>query len=295
MTTKNVNGMGVGIVQALCDRQGGDPAVIAKHAEELGFASYWVPEHAVIPKGSDDIYPAKEPGEPTPEYLFKMPDPLIALARASAVTTTIALGTGVALVPERNPLTAAIEIASLDHYSGGRFQYGIGAGWNEPECTVMGGDFEHRWTQIKEAIQVMKKLWTGEYVEHHGNYYDFPPVICKPKPAQDPHPPVLLGSIANPRVFKRVAQWGYGWLPFTADPQEIADGRAEITKFAKAFNRDPKQLKITIFGTPGACRTRSELAEMAKAGADGAVIFPFAMEEKEMLAEIEDLAGAIFT
>ena len=201
MAKKTAQGLNVGVFQVMADMHYGDPAVIAKCAEDLGFSSYWVPEHTVIPQGSADVYPGKQPGEVAPDYLFKMPDPYIALARASATTKTIGLGTGVSLIPERNPLLTAKEIASIDHYSGGRMMLGIGAGWNEAECRVMGGDFEHRWSQTKESIEVMKKLWSGDYVEHHGKYYDFPPVICLPRPARRPNPLVLLGSIGSPLVF----------------------------------------------------------------------------------------------
>ena len=294
MAAKNINGMGVGVFQILIDKPSGDPAVIAKRAEEVGFASYWVPEHAVIPEGSCESYPARTPGEPPPEYLYKMPDPLMALARASAVTSTIKLATGIALVPERNPLLAAKEIASIDHYSGGRMLYGIGAGWNEMECTVMGGDFPHRWTQTKEAIHAMRLLWSGEYVEHHGKYYDFPKVICRPKPVQASGPPVLLASVANPRVYKRVGEWGDGWLPIVTDPQEMADGKAEITKYAKAADRDPERLDMSLFAPTGMFRTRSELAEIAKAGANNTILWLTGNDEKEILAELGDLAGAIF-
>jgi probable F420-dependent oxidoreductase len=179
--------IGIGVIQGLVDLESGDPAVIAKRAEELGFASYWAPEHTVMPVGSADSYPGKQEGEDPPEALYRMPDPLIALSRASAVTTKIRLGTGVCLIPERNPLLTAKEVATLDHLSKGRFVFGIGAGWNEPECTVMGGDFAHRWSQTKESILAMKELWKGEG-EFHGNYYDFGPVVCKPVPAQRPHP-----------------------------------------------------------------------------------------------------------
>jgi probable F420-dependent oxidoreductase len=295
MTARTCHGIKLGVFQALCDATNGDPARIAKRAEAFGFDSYWAPEHGVIPQGSADIYPGKAASEPPPDYLFKIPDPLIALARASAVTSTIRLGTGVALVPERNPILAAIEIASLDHYSGGRFLYGIGAGWNEPECTVMGGDFEHRWTQTTEAIEVMKKLWTGEYVEHHGKYFDFPPLICQPTPAHKPHPPILLGSIGSPLVFKRVGRWGDGWLPFTADPAEIAQGKAEIAKHARAAGRHPDNIEIILFSPPGGVmRTRAEIAEAANAGADAVVLWLDAKGNDATEDEIAELAGALF-
>jgi probable F420-dependent oxidoreductase len=291
---KKSNGIGVGIFQVLADVPTGDPAVIARRAEELGFYSYWLPEHGVIPKGSCDIYPGKKADEPPPDYIFKIPDPLIGLSRAAAVTKSIKLGTGIALVPERNPLLAAIEIASLDHYSGGRFLYGIGAGWNEPECTVLGGDFAHRWTQTKEAIEVMKKLWTGEYVEHHGKYFDFGPLICQPAPVQRPHPPILLGSIGSPNVYRRVAEWGNGWLPFCVDPKEIADGKAQIVKHANAIGRNPAELEMVAFAPPGMHRTAPEIKALAQAGADNMVIWLTAKTQQDTLAEIEALAASIF-
>ncbi|MEM7542748.1 MAG: TIGR03619 family F420-dependent LLM class oxidoreductase [Pseudomonadota bacterium] len=291
---KTAEGLKVGVFTILADMSSGDPAVVAKRAEELGFYSYWVPEHAVIPEGSADDYPGRPPGGDVPAYLFKIPDPLIALARASATTSTIELGTGIALVPERPALLGAAEIASLDHYSGGRFLYGIGAGWNEPECTVLGGDFDHRWTQTKEYIMAMKACWTGEYVEHHGKYVDFDRLIVQPAPARKPHPPILLGSIGSPRVYKRCAQWGDGWLPFVMDPQEIADGRAEIDKYCKELGRDPKEVEIIAFAANGCFRKKDELKALADAGADGVVLWCEKNTEADTLAELEAIAGDAF-
>jgi len=291
---KTVDGMGVGVFQVLVDRPAGDPAAIAKRAEDLGFDSYWVPDHTIIPKGSADDYPGKGPNDTPPAYLFKMPDPLIALSRASATTSTIRLGTGILLVPERNPLHMAKEIASIDHYSNGRFVFGIGAGWNEPECTAMGGDFAHRWTQTKDSIHAMKALWTEDDAEYHGKYYDFDPMACFPKPSRKPHPPILLGSIGSPRVYKRVAEWGDGWLPFCTDPQELADGKAEIAKYSAQFGRDPASLEIALFAPDGMFRTAAELSEMARAGADTAVLWLRGQDEKELLAELDELAAAVF-
>lgn len=285
--------MGIGVFQRLNDLPTGDPAVIAKKAEELGFVSYWAPEHTVIPVGSADEYPGKEPGQATPEYLFKMPDPLIALSRASAVTSKIKLGTGISLIPERNPIMTAKEVASLDHYSGGRFLFGIGAGWNEPECTVLGGDFPHRWTQTKEAIAAMRALWTEKEAQHHGKYYNFDPLICEPKPARKGGVPILLGSIANQRVYKRVAEWGDGWLPFTISPDEIAEGRREISKYAKERGRDPKSIDITAFAPDGLYRTKSDITQLEKAGADNTVLWLQGEDEKAIIAELEDLAATL--
>ncbi len=294
MAKRTSNGMGIGVFQILTDVESGDPAVIAKRAEDLGFASYWVPEHAAIPEGSADVYPGRQEGQPVPDYLFKMPDPFIALTRAASLTSEIGLGTGIALVPERNPILAAKEVATVDHYSNGRVLYGIGAGWNEPECTVMGGDFAHRWGQTKDNILAMKSLWTGEYVEYHGTYVDFPRVICRPRPTRQPHPPVYLGSIGTTRVFKRVAEWGDGWLPFSVDPQEIADGKAQISKFATEAGRDPSSIDITLFAPDGFFRESSELKDVASAGADNVVLWLRGQDEKELVQELEDMAAALF-
>ena len=185
-------------------------------------------------------------------------------------------------------------VANLQRLTGGRFLFGIGAGWNEPECTVLGGDFAHRWTQTKESIMAMKALWTGEYVEHHGKYFDFPRVICQPVPARKPHPPILLGSIGSPRVFKRVVEWGDGWLPFSIDPQEIADGRAELNKLAAAAGRDPASVDVTMFAPDTFFRKPTEIDELAKAGADGVVIWLQGGDEQSLVSELEDLAGSVF-
>jgi len=187
-----------------------DAAFIAKKAEELGFESIWYHEHPILPVHSDSPFPST--GGAIPETYRHFTDPYIALARASAVTNKIKLATGITLVPERNPLILAKQIASLDHYSGGRFLFGIGAGWNREETTLMGGDFDHRWTQTREAVLAMKELWTKDEAEFHGRYYDFPPVYCYPKPVQKPHPPVLLGGHARSVLLVPVYQQHFGPL-----------------------------------------------------------------------------------
>ena len=171
-----------------------DPAFMASQGRRAGLRLDLVRR---APRSAGALrHPLPRDGGPIPETYRHFTDPYIALARASAVTTKIKLGTGITLVPERNPLVLAKQIAALDHYSGGRFLFGIGAGWNREETTMMGGDFEHRWTQTREAILAMKELWTKDEAEFHGRYFDFPPVYCYPKPAQKPHPPVILGGHA---------------------------------------------------------------------------------------------------
>ena len=265
-----------------------DPAIIAKKAEDLGFASFWVPEHPVLPVHTTVGYPAA-PDQPIPRIVGIISDPFVALARASATTTSIQLGTGICLVPERNPLLLAKEIATLDHYSGGRFLFGIGAGWQKEECEIMGGDFQHRWTQTRDSVLAMKELWTTDESEYHGKYYDFPAVKCFPKPAQNPPPPVILGGSAK-NVFKRTVEWGNGWMPVTTSPDEIRRGRETLNDLANQSGRDPNSISITAFGQPGQLRRGDHIQALGEAGAVHAVIWLTKSQEADVISELEELA-----
>ena len=286
--------MKVGIFSILPDADA-DPAIVAKHAEDLGFSSYWVPDHIILPVEYSDDYPGAAPGAPEPEYLWKMPDPLIALMRAATATSKIELGTGVLLVPERHPLHLAKEVASLDSFSGGRFHFGIGAGWCREESEILGGDFDHRWSQVKEAVEVMKKCWTEDAAEHHGKYYDHPPVRCFPKPVQRPHPPIYLPSIIfggkwAKRVFRRVVQWADGWIPVVSDPQLIIDGRKQIEDFCAEYGRDPNEIRITVLGGVGQYRTPEQYQALQDVGVEQLTIWLKSRTTADIQTELDSLA-----
>ena len=265
-----------------------DIAVLARRAEELGFDSLWVPEHAILPVGAKTPWPGSAEGVVPKEYA-DIADPFVALGRASAVTTTLKLGTAIVLVPERNPLVLAKEVATLDMYSGGRFIMGIGAGWLREESEIMGVDFDHRWTQTKEAVLAMKELWTKTESEFHGKYYDFPPVYSFPRPVQRPHPPVLLGGMAR-NVFKRIAEWGDGWIPNRVTPEEVAAGRAKLDELATVAGRDPASIPISVFGQqpdPGL------VERFFDAGAARVTVRLPVMGERESLVELERMASLL--
>ena len=265
-----------------------DPAFMAKKAEDLGFESIWYAEHAAVPVHSDSPFPAT--GGEIPWTYSHFTDPYIALARASGVTTKIKLGTGITLVPERNPLLLAKEIATLDRYSGGRFLFGIGTGWLKEETEIMGGDFEHRWTQTREAIEVMKELWTKEEAEYHGRYFDFPLVRSYPKPVQKPYPPIILGGMAK-NVLRRVVTHADGWLPNRVTPTEVEESRKKLDAMAAEAGRDPKSITISVYGQ---LPERDIVHSLLNAGADRVVVRPEHVEtEKEMGEQLERMAEAV--
>ncbi len=265
-----------------------DPAFMAKKAEDLGFESIWYAEHPAVPVHSDSPFPAT--GGEIPWTYSHFTDPYIALARASGVTTKIKLGTGITLVPERNPLLLAKEIATLDRYSGGRFLFGIGTGWLKEETEMMGGDFEHRWTQTREAIEVMKELWTKEEAEYHGRYFDFPLVRSYPKPAQKPYPPIILGGMAK-NVLRRVVTHADGWLPNRVTPTEVEESRKKLDAMAAEAGRDPKSITISVYGQ---LPERDIVHSLLNAGADRVVVRPEHVEtEKEMGEQLERMAEAV--
>src|SRR5262249_42762889 len=266
-----------------------DVAFMARVAEGLGFESLWCAEHPIMPVQSTSRFPGSADGV-IPESYSHFVDPFIALARASGATTRLRLGTGITLVPERNPLLLAKEISTLDLFSGGRFLFGIGTGWHREETTIMGGDFDHRWTQAREAILVMKELWTKTQAEFHGTYYDFPPVYSYPKPAQKPHPPVLLGGHAK-SVLRRIVEWGDGWLPNRATPADVEASRRTLDTMAKEAGRNPASITISAFGQPA---DRTLVRQFHDAGVARVIVRPVtAQSEQEIAVGLERIAEAV--
>jgi len=210
-----------------------DPASMAKRAEALGFESFYLPEHPVIPVKHKTRYPLTPDGE-IPEPYAHMIDPFVGLALAAAATSKIGLGTGICLVPERDPIILAKEVATLDYYSGGRFIFGIGAGWLRDESEIMGVNFPRRWPMTREYIRAMKELWTRPEASFEGEFIKFPPVKCNPKPARKPHPPIHIGAggigPSMDRALRDTVAIGDGWAPLGLAPEALA---AELAKLKK--------------------------------------------------------------
>ncbi len=268
-----------------------DVAPLARRCEDLGFESLWLPEHPAIPVRTSSAWPGSPDGVIPAEY-SQIVDPFVALARASGVTNNLKLGTGICLVPERHPILLAKEIATLDHYSGGRFLFGIGTGWLREETELFGTNFKDPVGYTRESILAMKELWTKEESEYHGKFVDFPPVKSFPKPVQQPHPPVYLGGMAK-NVFQRVVSWGDGWMPNRVTPETVGNGRQELDRLAREAGRDPTSLKVSVFGQPA---DPELIRDFEAAGADRVMVrLTSGAPEAQALAELEEIARKVLT
>src|ERR1700752_3032902 len=192
-----------------------DTVSLARAIEERGFESLVIAEHTHIPASRETPYPGG--GELPPMY-YRTLDPFVTLAAAAAVASRIELFTGIALLIQRDPIITAKEAASIDLISGGRFVFGVGAGWNLEEMRNHGTDPKTRGTLLDERIKAIRALWPDEPAEYHGKYVDFDATYLKPKPVQQPHPPIFIGGDSDATV-KRVIRHKAGWIgnPFPAD------------------------------------------------------------------------------
>ena len=219
------------------------PVEVARAVEERGFDSLFFPEHTHIPASRATPFPG---GGELPEMYWRAHDPFVALGAAAAATERIRLGTGICLVIERDPITLAKEIASLDTISDGRATIGIGAGWNREEMENHGADYKSRWAVVREKVLAMREIWNNEEAEFHGEHVDFDPIWSYPKPIQENGPPIWIG--ANSRwVFDRIADYGDGWMPIGG----LGSGNMERLKEAvEAHGRRLEDIDLALFGAP---------------------------------------------
>lgn len=247
---------------------------LGRAAEELGFESIFFPEHTHIPTSRRTPWPGG--GELPKEYSHTL-DPFVVCATVAAVTKTLKVGTGVCLVMQRDPITTAKEVASVDHLSGGRFLFGIGGGWNEDEMENHGTDPKLRWKILRERILAMKAIWTNEEAEFHGKFVNFDPIWQWPKPIQKPHPPILVGG-AGPHTLDRVLEYGDGWMPIGGRTgQVLGQMIRELQERARAAGRGP--IPVSVFGVPP---SREVIEQYAELGVDR-VIFGLRPEGAEQV------------
>jgi probable F420-dependent oxidoreductase len=226
------------------------PAELGRMVEERGFESLFVPDHTHIPVSRRTPYPAGT----LPEYYKRMLDPFVALASAAAATTTLLLGTGVCLVAERDPIVTAKQVATLDRLSGGRFLFGVGAGWNVEEMENHGTDSTTRFALMRERVLAMKEIWTKDEAEFHGDLVDFDPIWSWPKPHTTPHPPILMGG-AGPKAIERVLDYCDGWLAGMQPPDALIGRCGELKRRAADAGRAPIPVTVTASFEPATIET----------------------------------------
>jgi probable F420-dependent oxidoreductase len=249
------------------------PTVLAQAAEERGYESLFLTEHTHIPVSAGMV--ARD-GGPLPEHYRRTHDPFVALAFAAAATKELIVGTSVCLVIEHDPIVLAKVISSLANLSGGRFEFGIGAGWNKREMLNHGTDPATRHGNMRERIEAMRAIWTQDQASYHGKHVDFDPIWQWPKP--ETPPPVLIGG-NGPRVEDRVLRYGDGWLPNMKELETLKP-RIEALRERKGAH-----VPVTYYGA-----TPENLATLRDAGVDRALIVLPSGPEAEVLASIPSLA-----
>lgn len=248
-----------------------DPAQmigLAQLAEQAGFESAWTFEHVIVPLDYKSKYPYNDSGKMGVEPDTPFFDPLIALSAIASATTRLRLGTGVNILSQANPLLLAKQAASLDVISNGRFMLGVGIGWLEEEFRAMGTPFERRGARFDDYVAAMRKVWSGETVEHHSEFLDWTGFQSHPMPRQDPLPVVIGGS--KGRIYQRIARHGNGWFVPGANPQTLTEQLAELKQACDQEGRDFNEIEITCMW-PGKGGVEA-LEKLGAAGVHRAVV-----------------------
>src|SRR5687768_1642936 len=218
---------------------------LAREAEARNFESLWVPEHTHIPTSRRSPFA----GGQLPEQYKHTLDPFVALTAAAAATTKLRVGTGICLIIERDTITTAKSVASLDLLSHGRFEFGLGGGWNAEEMEHHGTDFKTRFKKLEEQVRAMKEIWTKDVAEFRGQHVTFDPIWSWPKPAQKPHPPILLGGETT-HTLRRVVDFCDGWFPRGRNMDVTLAAFKELKALAARKGRDMKTISTSIFAAP---------------------------------------------
>jgi probable F420-dependent oxidoreductase len=240
------------------------PGELARAVEERGFDSLWFPEHTHIPTSRKSPWPG---GPNLPDAYKQTLDPFMALTAAAAETKRIKLATGICLVVERDPIHTAKNVATIDYLSGGRFVFGIGAGWNAEEMANHGTVFKTRFSLMQERIEAMKAIWANDVAEYHGEHVNFEPLWAWPKPVQKPHPPILVGG-EFPHGAKRAIAFGDGWMPIGGRGLDALEILPRFRQLAAEAGRNPADVPMSVFG---ARQDAEHLKRYRDAGVDRAV------------------------
>ncbi len=269
--------MNFGISTFVTD-EGISPGPLAKEIEERGFDSLFIAEHTHIPLSRKTPYPR---GGELPQKYYRTLDPFVTLTAAAATTDSLLVGTGVALLIERDPIVTAKEVASLDLVSGGRMIFGVGVGWNREEMENHGTDPRTRGRLMDERLRAMIEIWTKDEAEFHGEFVDFDPIGAWPKPLQKPYPPIYVGG-GSP-AFDRVAEFGDAWLANGLPPDKLEPMMGELKVMAG------KDVPVTVFN---ASSDPEDLEEYARMGVERVLLGLPTLSESETSDHLDRLSEA---
>lgn len=264
---------------------------LAKKAEEVGMESLWTFEHVIIPLEYESRYPGHPSGkmQTPPESNFL--DPLIALSHVAAHTKTLQLATGINIVPQTNPLLLAKQVATLDVVSGGRMTLGIGVGWLAEEYAAMGTPFEKRGARLDDYLVAMKKVWSGEVVEHQSEFLSWSGFKSYPLPVRKPHPPLVFGG-SSPGALRRVGRHGDGWIGGSGSADSLKELCGKIDEEARAAGRDPAAIEKSLMW-PYAAEGPDAVKKYEDMGIARLVIHWQALGGENPLAGLEDIGDKL--
>lgn len=263
------------------------PDHLAREVEARGFDSLWFPEHSHIPSSRVTPWGGQEGAPPLPDHYWRSYDAFVALAYAGAVTTTLRFGTGVTLVAQRDPIWTAKEVASLDALSGGRFILGIGYGWNKEEMGQHGVQYSKRRELLREKVLLMKALWTEDEASYEGELVSLEPSWAWPKPAQRPHPPIIMGAAAGPRTIADMIELCDGWMPL-ATRMDIVGEVGRVRQAVADAGRDPASFEIIAYGA-----RPDDVPNLIDAGVDHTIFNLRSLGAEETVGYLDRLAGGL--
>jgi len=264
----------------------------ARAAEAAGFESFWTVEHVIFPDGYQSAYPYSPTGKMPAAPSTPIPDPLIWLSYVAAVTSTLRLATGILILPQRNPLVLAKEVATLDHLSGGRVELGIGVGWLKEEFDALGVPWDARGQRTDEYIEVLRSLWARDHASYSGRFASFTNVSSNPKPAQSSVPIVVGGH--SRAAAERAGRLGDGFFPGRGSPAELAESFDIVRQTAAAAGRDPSAIEFSA-GHPGIFGDDpvGAVQEMASIGVGRIIVPAFTMMKPSPTEAMEQFAERV--
>ena len=264
------------------------PHELALAAEQRGLESIWFSEHTHIPVRY--IQKREQNGNPLRKFFWELFDPFVALSYVAATTTSLKIGTGVNLLVEHDPISVAKQVATLDQLSGGRFLFGVGAGWIEEEMLNHGVAYRTRFSLLKEKVLALKQIWTEEEAEFQGRFISFDKLRSNPKPRQRPHPPVIMGG-EGAKSIELAVELADGWAPFLLDWSTTKELISRLRQLLSGAGRNPDSFEVSIYQNE--IPDKNILAEMEAAGVKRYILTVYDKPREECLFSLDSLTQFI--